>query len=127
MAVVPAKWETAMCHVLIIEDQWIVADHIARLAEDAGATSVVITATECDAMDAARERRPAIILSDENLLEGTGPSAVAAIIAEHGSIPVIYITATPADCQPCSAGVAILKKPVDEAEVVLAFKRLAAL
>lgn len=116
-----------MCHVLIIEDQWIVADHIARLAEDAGATSVVITATECDAMDAARERRPAIILSDVNLLEGTGPSAVAGVIAEHGSIPVIYITAMPADCEPCSAGVVILKKPVDEAELAVAFKRLAPL
>lgn len=116
-----------MCHVLVIENQWIVADHMACLAEEGGATLVAIAATESDAMDAARERIPAIILSDVNSLEGTGPSAVAAIIAEHGVIPVIYITATPADCPPCSDKVEILQKPVDEAEVLRAFKRLAPL
>ena len=116
-----------MCHVLIIEDQWIVADHIAGLAEDGGATSVVITGTEREAVEAARERQPAIILSDVNLLEGTGPLAVAAIIAEHGPIPVIFITASPEGCHPCNAGAVILKKPVDRAAVLLAFKRLAPL
>jgi CheY-like chemotaxis protein len=116
-----------MCHVLIIEDQWIVAAHIAGLAEDGGAPSVVITGTEREAVEAARERQPAIILSDVSLLEGTGPLAVAAIIAEHGPIPVIFITASPEGCHPCNAAAVILNKPVDGVAVLIAFKRLAVL
>lgn len=116
-----------MCHVLIIEDQWLVADYIAILATSGGATSIITAATEGEAVQAAHERRPAIILSDVNISEGTGPRAVSAIIAEHGPIPVIFITATPEGCEPCGAGNVILTKPVSRAAFLDAFRMLAPL
>lgn len=114
-----------MCHVLIIEDEWMIAEHLAGLAEDAGATSIDVATTERQAVEAAGERRPDIILSDVRLQEGTGPAAVAAIQCELGDIPVIFITGTPTECQPRSASAIVLTKPIDNAAVLRAFKQLA--
>jgi CheY-like chemotaxis protein len=116
-----------MCHVLVIEDDFLIADHVARLAEQAGATSIAQADTQEGAIFAARERRPAMILSDVKLACGTGPLAVQAIIAEHGAIPVIFITGSPAECQPCAPSSVILDKPIVDRSIVETFKRLATL
>lgn len=114
-----------MCHVLIIEDEWLIAEHLACLVEQAGATSVATAGTQDEAIRAAHARTPDIILSDVKLLAGTGPRAVAAITAALGHIPVIFVTGTPEECHPCAASTVILHKPVDDARVVATFRRLA--
>jgi YesN/AraC family two-component response regulator len=38
-----------MCHVLIIEDEWLIADFLIELAEEAGATSIDTAVTEDEA------------------------------------------------------------------------------
>lgn len=116
-----------MCHVLIIEDEWLIAEHIAGLAEDCGATSVRIAATEEDAVEAARAEPPCIILSDVRLLEGTGPGAVAAIRRAQGAVPVIFITGTPEDVEPHEPPTVILGKPISNAAVLHNFRSLAPL
>jgi CheY-like chemotaxis protein len=114
-----------MCHVLFIEDDWLIADYIEHLAGDAGATSIMIVDFERDAVAAANGHCPGIILSDVNLGTGTGPLAVQKIQAEWGIIPVIFITATPQDCVPCFSPAVILPKPVNAQTLTKAFKRLA--
>lgn len=114
-----------MCHVLIIEDEWLIAEYLTCLAEEAGATSVATACTESEAVQAAHDRIPGIILSDVNLLAGTGPHAVQTIVSELGAIPVIFITATPGACQPCEPPSVILQKPVDAARLMETFRRLA--
>lgn len=116
-----------MCHVLIIEDECLIAEHIAALAEDGGATSVRIAATEQDAVDAARDRPPSIILSDVRLLEGTGPGAVTAIRRALGPVPVIFITGTPEDVEPCGPSTIVLGKPISSAAVLSNFRTMAPL
>lgn len=116
-----------MCHVLIIEDEWVIAEHIAWLAEDGGATSVRIAATERDAVEAAREEPPAVILSDVRLLEGTGPGAVAAIRRAQGAVPVIFITGTPEEVEACEPPTVVLGKPVSGAAVIAQLRSLARL
>lgn len=114
-----------MCHVLIIEDEWLISEYLTELAREAGATSIVTAMTEGEAVAAARERIPSIILSDVNLLTGTGPGAVQTITAEAGEIPVIFITGTPEDCRPCNPPGVVLCKPVQRHQVVETFRRLA--
>lgn len=114
-----------VCHVLIIEDEWLIAEDLTFLAEQAGATSVSTAGTEDEAVQAALERIPAIILSDVILLAGTGPSAVQKILAALGKIPVIFITGTPDACQPCEPSSVILNKPIDPVLVMETFRRLA--
>ena len=115
-----------MCHVLIIEDEWLILEFLAEIAEEAGATSIATAATEDEAIHVARERTPAIILSDVHLRAGTGPRAVQTIIADAGHIPVIFITGTPEDCRPCSPPGVILRKPVERNLLVKTFRELLA-
>ena len=114
-----------MCHVLIIEDDWIVAEHIAEIAREAGATSVATADSQQGGIDAALAQRPAVILSDVQLAAGTGPSAVEAIRERLGPLPVIFVTGTPEACGHCDYAEAILEKPVTAAEVISAFRRVA--
>ena len=114
-----------MCHVLIIEDEWLIAEHLTYLAEQAGATSIATACSEDEDVQAARERMPGIILSDVKLLAGTGPSAVQTIVSAMGEIPVIFITGTPEACQPCAPPGVILNKPIDSARVIDTFRRFA--
>lgn len=79
-----------MCHVLIIEDEPMIAILLQDLLEEAGATSFAFAATERDAVRAASEWLPEMIASDVSLLEGTGPSAVANIVQFAGDLPVVF-------------------------------------
>lgn len=114
-----------MCHVLVIEDDFLIADYIVQLVEDAGATSVAQAVSQQEAVEEARRHRPALILSDVKLVEGTGPLAVRDITAEHGPIPTIFVTGTPEACEPCEPPAVVLGKPIDEREVMRHFRALA--
>lgn len=93
--------------------------------EDAGATTFEETCTEADAICAAQAHRPDVILSDVRLLEGTGPSAVARIRDELGAIPVIFVTGTPDECEPCHYAAAVMAKPVDDRALTTLFRQVA--
>lgn len=106
-----------MCHVLVIEDEALVAMMIEDSVLAAGAASVTIAASEAEAVDAAAAQRPDFITSDVRLVEGTGPEAVATIVVQHGDIPVLFITATPSERKPCAPPGEVMAKPVNYAEV----------
>jgi CheY-like chemotaxis protein len=99
-------------HVLIIEDEPIIAMYLREILEDEGATSFAFADNEDDAIASAIEKRPDIITSDVKLLRGTGPHAIAVIQNRLGSIPVIFITGTPDECDPCEPPGVVLSKPV---------------
>jgi CheY-like chemotaxis protein len=113
-----------MCHVLIIEDEPMIAILVRDVLEDAGATSFSFAATQAEAIAAADDRLPAMITSDVKLLEGTGPQAVEAIHRRNGPIPVLFITGSPEACDPCPDPVRILAKPFDPQSVVDAFREI---
>lgn len=101
-----------MCHVLIIEDEPMIAIAIEMMVEDEGATSWDVAVTQDEAIAAALAHPPDIITSDVRLIKGTGPLAIAEIAARLGQRPVIYITGNPEGCTlhtPCSV---VLTKPV---------------
>ena len=113
-----------MCHVLIIEDEPFIAMNIQAILEDAGATSFAYAVTEAEAVAAALAHCPELITSDVKLVDGTGPAAVARIHACLGAMPVIFISAKPADCHPCNPPGIILGKPVRESELKDAFRQM---
>ncbi len=101
-----------MCHVLIIEDEALIAQFIAELALEVGATSVAYATTESEAVEAAIATKPCMILSDVRLLEGTGPQAVQAIQRLLGPTPTIFITGTPAECAHVKFAAEVMTKPI---------------
>ncbi len=115
-----------MCHVLIIEDEPLIALDIEGILSAVGATSFAFADTEEEAIAAAAAHRPDVITADIVLREGSGASAVALIEARHGPQAVIFITATPEDCaSPCDRA-RVLRKPLSESALAHAFRELRA-
>jgi CheY-like chemotaxis protein len=111
-----------MCHVLIIEDEPIVAIDLEALLASAGATSFSIAQSQHEAVEMALSHPPSFITSDVRLADGTGPMAVCDIQKVLGCIPVIYITATPEACYPRDPADAVFTKPFDRNAVLRAFQ-----
>jgi CheY-like chemotaxis protein len=84
-----------MKHVLIIEDEMLIALHLESLIADIEGTTVDLAATDSEAVEIAGVRPPSLILSDVRLAEGTGPAAVKSIHEMLGPVPVIYVTGNP--------------------------------
>jgi CheY-like chemotaxis protein len=117
-----------MCHVLIIEDDWLIADHIAQLVEAAGASSIDMVDSEDDAFAKASLRAPEVIISDVSLGKGGhGPTAVQRIIAMIGERPVLFVTGEPRDFRPQSSSMRVLHKPVEDHVLAAAFREVALL
>lgn len=114
-----------MCHVLIIEDEVLVALHLEMILADYGATSFAFAETEAEAIQEARLRMPDMITSDVRLRHGTGPRAIEMIIKELGHVPVLFITATPEECIPCDPPHRVFEKPVHEPSIAAAFRQMA--
>lgn len=113
-----------MCHVLIIEDEMLVAMDLENILTDEGATSFSFSTSEDEAVAAAIAQRPALITSDLRLVTGTGPRAVQRIHEQLGEIPVIFITASPNECEPCESPGVILSKPLNRWAIKAAFHEL---
>lgn len=101
-----------MCHVLIIEDEILIALDLRALLEDQGTKTFAFAGTQAEAVEAAREQKPDFITADVALLEGTGPKAVETILQEIGPVPVVFITGTPEACHPCPPPARVLDKPL---------------
>ena len=114
-----------MCHVLIIEDEPLIALDLEELLGRWGALTFSFADSQGDAIDVSRKIRPDFILSDVSLLEGSGPLAVQTIRGELGPIPVIFVTATPEACVPCDPPGQIFRKPMDRPAIGAAFRRMA--
>lgn len=115
-----------MCHVLIIEDEPLIALDLEDLLQRYGAQSFSFADTQDGAIAESHVRRPDFILSDVWLIEGTGPRAVERIRSEFGSIPVIFITATPEACSPCAPPGKVFRKPLDRPAIGAAFRAMVA-
>jgi len=82
-------------NVLIIEDEPIIAADIEGLVEDLGHSVDNIAATHSEAVKAASDKKPGIVLADVQLADGSsGIDAVTDILKDY-DVPVIFITAFP--------------------------------
>ena len=81
--------------VLVIEDEAIIALHLKQLLVSMGNDVAAVARTASEAIEAARQTRPELILADINLADGSsGIDAVDEILQEI-DVPVIFITAFP--------------------------------
>ena len=111
-----------MCHVLIIQDEPLVAMSIEDLLALHGATSFAFASTQQEAVAAAMAHKPSVITSDVKLLEGAGPAAGAQIHERMGPIRITFITGTPELCTPCNPPGSILEKPFTDHDLRAAFR-----
>ena len=79
-------------HVLIIEDEILIAFEVEALLAEQGFTSFDIADSPGDALALALANPPDLITADYRIVGGTGVEAVEAIQRQLGSIPVVYVT-----------------------------------
>jgi DNA-binding response OmpR family regulator len=110
-------------HVLIIEDEAMVALAIENVLRDCGCSSFDVACSADDAVTAAKARCPDLITSDVRLAPGCGIDAVESICADS-PIPVIFITGTPSEVEARRPNNMILHKPFNAARLAEAIRQL---
>jgi len=105
-------------HILIIEDDALLAMNLQFFLEELGAETTAIAATQAQAIREAIAHPPDLIASDVELAEGTGPAAVRAIRSKLGDIPVIYVTGHSDALPGVDPAGPIVEKPVRWLELV---------
>lgn len=111
-----------LASVLIIEDNFLVAEHLAAVLEGLGHDVIDVAATADEAIAAAARRTPDVVLADVELGSArSGIDAIAAIRA-HERVPAVYVTAFPE--RVLAAGQAeptfVVTKPFDEQRLKVA-------
>lgn len=82
--------------VMIIEDEPIISMDLEGIVSDAGHRVFGVAQTRDEAVEIGTDRRPDLILADIQLAdESSGIDAVNDLLAAHGDVPVIFITAFP--------------------------------
>ena len=109
-------------HVLIIEDEPVIALELEILLGDLGFRSFDIADCPQDALACAKAHRPALITADYRIFSGTGVEAVEMITAAVGEIPVVYVTGNP-DLLPAGAAGAVIDKPISPTALAAACVR----
>lgn len=113
--------------VLIAEDEQPIADALAMIVADAGYTPLLASQGK-QALELARERHPALILTDLMMPLLDGAQLIAAIRADaeldnHRPPPIILMTAGGVRRALEINADALLKKPFDVAEVEALLRR----
>lgn len=86
---------TQPADIFIIEDEPMIAAHLAEIARQMGHNVIGTTGIASDAVRICRERRPELLLSDVMLGDEMRGADAAHDIATMLEIPVIFITAFP--------------------------------
>lgn len=110
-------------HVLIIEDEAVIALSIEDMLRSCGCSSFDFAGSAEEAVAAAEKRCPDLITSDVRLAPGCGIDAVEAICADR-AIPVIFITGSPAEVRERLPDKIILHKPFDAARLAEAVSQV---
>jgi CheY-like chemotaxis protein/DNA-directed RNA polymerase specialized sigma24 family protein len=114
-------WPLQPARVLIIEDEPLVASHIASVVEELGHAVCGLAADETEAWLAARRTRPELILADLDLGAGGNGLEIARRIVANDDVPVVLVTGNPSAVS--SAHALVVRKPYREAALRAAIGR----
>ncbi len=113
----------AVLNVLVIEDDALIGMLLAEMLEEMGFSVCAIAATEDDAVADAYRCKPGLMIVDEQLREGNGPSAVQRILLA-GAVPCVFISGAPASYGRSARKV--LRKPFAERDLMSAIREVVA-
>ena len=116
---------SATRHVLIIEDEMLIALELESLLQELGYASFDIADTPQDALACAIARRPDLMTADVRIIGGTGVDAVKAIQARLGPIPFVYVTGN-GDMLRGESAPAVVDKPISSHAFAAACARVCA-
>src|SRR5918998_5159292 len=80
-------------HILIVEDEILIALELESLLQDAGHDPVAVAANSAEAVALGRSLRPDIAFVDIHLADGPTGVEVARALAQGGATKVLFMTA----------------------------------
>jgi DNA-binding response OmpR family regulator len=105
--------------VLVVEDDAMIGMLLAEMLGEMGYDVCAIAATEEGAVADAARCKPGLMIVDEQLLEGSGLSAVERI---HRTLPVPCVFISGAPTYPKRPGATVLQKPFLEEDLARAIQ-----
>jgi len=112
-------------HAYIIEDEYLIGQSLQDMLEPLGFTKFSFARSEDAAVMGAHQQNIDLITADVRLLPGDGLAAVEAICATR-DIPVLFITGYREELEERAPGATVLQKPVKEAQLAQAVRKLLA-
>jgi CheY-like chemotaxis protein len=107
--------------VLVVEDDAMIGLLLAEMLDEMGYDVCAVATTEEDAVAEEARCRPGLMIVDEQLLEGSGLSAVNRILRTR-PIPCVFISGAP--MHPKRPGATTLQKPFLEADLIRAIQHV---
>lgn len=107
--------------VLVVEDDALVGGLIRRMLEWMGHEVCAIEATKADAVTAAGQYKPDLMIVDAWLGDGSGISAIEEIL-RTGFVPHLFMSGNISAVEALKPGAVMLKKPFREAELMRAIQ-----
>ncbi len=108
--------------VLVVEDDAMIGMVLAGMLEEMGHDICAIEATEADAVTAAAQYIPDLMIVDARLGDGSGVSAVEEILRTR-FVPHLYMSGNSSSVKALKPGAVVLQKPFREAELARAIQR----
>lgn len=99
-----------MLKIVIVEDDAMIAMYLEELLQLAGHEVCAIAFSEAEAVAAALHHRPDLMIVDGSLGQGSGVTAMAAIL-NHLPVPHLYVTGDPRHILAQAPGAVVLTKP----------------
>ncbi len=118
-----SQYALSGAHVLVVEDDHVLAVTLASVLEHEGATIAGACGSHRTAMDIIANRLPSLALLDVNIIGGTS-FELAQWLGEH-HVPFAFITGEPLVCIPAGlAHLGYLSKPASGLDVRALARRL---
>jgi CheY-like chemotaxis protein len=105
--------------VLVVEDDALIAMLLTEVLAGMGHEVCATAATEADAVTAASQYKPDLMIIDAGLGRGSGVSAVEQILRE-GPLAHVFMTGDAGRVRERRPGAVVLRKPFREPELVRA-------
>ncbi len=117
---------TEKLRVLIVEDDAMIADLLAEIVVNLGHEVCAMATMQADAVVAAKESHPDLMIVDAGLADGSGVDAVATIL-KGGFIPHLFVTGSAMQVEEQRPDAIILRKPFFVPELVAAITNAVAM
>jgi len=93
MTTASAATDGAALSVVVVDDHPVVREGLCRALERAGGITIVAAASSGrEAVEAAREHRPHVVVMDLQMPDGDGIAATRSIVAAHPSVHVLILS-----------------------------------
>jgi two-component system, response regulator PdtaR len=108
--------------ILIVEDEAIIGMLLSEVLAGMGHEVCAVVASEDEAVAAAAQNQPDLIIVDAGLAQGNGIAAVKRILA-HGFVPHVFTTGNARKVRQDRPDAIVLEKPFHETELAEAIER----